>query len=208
MSQIRISSLASWLLLSLLVFTLSGCGDKNSQAYLDPISGKHAASWLPLYHAAAAKTRLETCTECHGSDFTGGISNVACTKCHLGNEREVHPVLWGKYAYALHGAYAKTNGTASCSNVSCHGATLAGVTGSGPACMSCHMGSNTEIHPLTWVPLYTDVRPGRNIYPTNLPDHGAFVDANGSASCATAVCHGVGGVGVFLSGRSCLACHV
>lgn len=205
MSQIRIPSLASWLLLSLLVFALSGCGDKNSQAVLDSTTGKHPASWLPVSHSVAAKSSPEACTECHGSDFTGGISKVACTKCHLGNEREVHPLLWGQYAYALHGAYAKTNGTTSCSNTSCHGATLSGVSGSGPACMSCHMGSNTAIHPLTWIRIYTTA-PG--ISPTNLPDHGDYVNANSSASCVTSVCHGVGGVGVFLSGRSCRACHV
>lgn len=208
MSQIRIPSLALGLLLSLTLIALSGCGDKNSQADLNQTSGKHPASWLPTDHSVAANDHAEACTECHGSDLTGGISKIACTKCHLGNDKKIHPILWGQYAYALHGAYAKSNGTDRCANTSCHGATLDGVNGSGPACMSCHMGSNTAVHPLTWIPKYTDVRPGRTIYPTNLPDHGTYINTNDAAKCTTSVCHGEGGVGVFLSGRSCRACHV
>lgn len=205
MSQIIKPSLALGLLLSLIVFMLSGCGDKNSQADLNPTSGKHPSTWLPADHVVAAKDHPEACTECHGSDFTGGISNIACTKCHLGNQEKVHPVLWGQYAYALHGSYVTQNGTASCANVSCHGTTLSGVSGSGPACLSCHMGSNTAIHPLSWIPRYTTA-PG--ISPTNLPDHGAYVNNNGTGSCVNVVCHGASGQGVFLSGRSCRACHV
>ncbi|MBC8016990.1 MAG: hypothetical protein H7X83_00525 [Verrucomicrobia bacterium] len=205
MSQIRIPSLALGLLLSLSFIVLSGCGDKNSKADLDPTSGKHPASWLPADHAIAANNHSDACTECHGGDFSGGISNIACTKCHLGNQGKVHPVLWGQFAYALHGAYVKTNGTARCAAASCHGTTLSGVAGSGPACLSCHMGSNTAIHPLTWIPRFTTA-PG--ISPTNLPDHGAYVNNNGSAACVNAVCHGTDGQGVFLSGRSCRACHV
>lgn len=205
MSQIRKPSLALGLLLSLFIFALSGCGDKNSQADLNLTTGKHPASWLPSDHGNAAKDHPEGCTECHGSDFTGGISKVACTQCHLGNQKQIHPVQWGQYAYALHGPYAKTEGTTSCAVASCHGTTLAGVAGSGPACLSCHMGSNTAVHPTTWIPKYTTA-PG--ISPTNLPDHGEYVNQNGSGACVNAVCHGPGGAGVFLSGRSCKACHV
>jgi hypothetical protein len=218
MSQIRISSLVIGLLLLLSLVVLSGCGDKNSQVNLNPVTGNHPSTWLPSGHATAAKDNIEGCTQCHGSDFGGGISKVACLQCHLGNERSPHPVFWnytstkptawGTFAYAFHGKFAKENTTKSCAVASCHGTALDGLNGSGPSCMSCHMGDNSTVHPLTWIPKFTDVRPGRNIYPTNLPDHGAYVNTNDASKCTTSVCHGVGGVGVFLSGRACRACHV
>lgn len=194
------------LLLSLLL--MWGCGDSNSQADLDPEAGKHPAGWLPSGHKDAAKDHPLGCTDCHGNDFSGGISRIACVQCHLGNEQSVHPLQWGHFAYALHGEYVRNNGTASCANASCHGVNLNGVPDSGPSCTSCHMGGITAVHPLSWVPRFTDVRPGRNIYPTSLPDHGQYVNENGSAACRNATCHGTGGEGVFLSGRSCGACHI
>lgn len=138
MSQIRISSLFPGLLMSLALFLVSGCGDKNSQADLDPLLGTHSAEWLPLGHKNSANENIEACTECHGSDFSGGISTISCTKCHLGDYRSVHPIEWGNDVIARHKYYATQNGTTSCANIYCHGADLSGVVGSGPSCSSCH----------------------------------------------------------------------
>jgi hypothetical protein len=213
MSQIRIPSLAIWLLLSLSLVVLSGCGDKNSQAYLDSSSGAHSASWLPAGHATAASANLNACTECHGSDFTGGISKVACTQCHLGNEETPHPLFWnytstkstawGTYDYAFHGVYAKQNGTVSCSVASCHGTDLKGVSGSGPSCTSCHK-DVMSAHPVEWTVGLVHSPGGVS---TVLPDHGNWVNNVESASCKNAVCHGTQGQGVFLSGLACTSCH-
>lgn len=198
MSPIRTSSLALGLLLSLFMFLLSGCGDKNPQADYNPQTGAHPASWLPGGHKTAAIDRLESCSECHGSDFTGGISKVACTQCHLGNEEQVHPLLWGQYAYALHGSYSKQNGNTTCANVNCHGANLTGVAESGPSCTSCHMGGLQLVHPTTEA-LWMDA--------ANQGFHALYVGQNGTASCRNVVCHGPSLKGVFLSGPSCNACH-
>lgn len=205
MSQIRTTSLILGLLLPLCLLCLSGCGDTNSNADLDPNNGKHPATWLPSGHSVAANDHAEECTQCHGSDFTGGSSNIACTQCHLGNQNSIHPGSWGQFAYALHGSYVTQNGNTSCANASCHGTDLAGIAASGPSCQSCHLGGVGSAHPIDWIPRFTTA-PG--ISPTNLPDHGDYVNANGSASCVTSACHGPGGEGVFLSGRSCRACHV
>jgi hypothetical protein len=211
MSPIRIPSLALGLLLSLIV--LSGCGDKNPQADLSSTSGKHPASWLPAGHATAAKDHLDACTECHGSDFTGGISKIACTQCHLGNALAPHPLFWnytstqptawGTYAYAFHGVYAKQKGTTSCAAASCHGTGLQGVSGSGPSCTSCHK-DVMSTHPVEWAIRLTHSPGG---VATVLPDHGTWVNNTESASCRNAVCHGPQGLGVFLSGLACSACH-
>lgn len=213
MSQIRISSLMLGLLFSVPLFLLSGCGDKNSHANLEPVAGKHSDSWLPAGHASAAKASLEGCTECHGGDFGGGISKVACTQCHLGNEEAPHPVFWnytstqpnawGKYAYAWHGQYAKQKGTTGCAVASCHGSDLLGVSNSGPSCKSCHK-DIMSTHPVEWA-VRLSHSPGG--VATVLPDHGAWVNNTESASCRNTVCHGAQGAGVFLSGIKCTACH-
>lgn len=224
MSQIRTSSLSLGLLLSLFVFSLAGCGDKSSQADLSPTTGKHSATWLPSGHATAAETNLESCTECHGSDFTGGISRVTCTPCHMESAEAPHPsfwnytsqnkTAWGKYAYALHGrsvtqSNSKPNDTTACANAVCHGIDLSGVAGSGPSCSTkCHMGDTLKVHPANWRILLT--QPGNPPHAqaaTILPDHGNYVNTNGTESCRNAVCHGNQGQGVFLSGPACVMCH-
>lgn len=203
MSQIRVSSLTFGLLLAVSIMMLAGCGEKNSQADLNPISGKHPAGWLPSGHTDAAKDHLEACTECHGSDFSGGVSKIACTQCHIESAEAPHPSFWnytskqpnawGKYAYAFHAPFVRKNGTKACANVNCHGADLKGA--SGPSCSSCHMGGPLSAHPVTWV------------FPDIKKLHGPYVDNVESQSCRNVVCHGSQGQGVFLSGPSCVTCH-
>lgn len=204
MPQITKPSLALAMLCCLLALLLAGCGDKNSNANYDPDRGEHPSGWLPSGHAAAAFGQMNSCTPCHGSDFNGGgISKVACSQCHLGNQTNVHPLGWGHFAYALHSEYVEANGTGACANVNCHGTNLQG--GAGPSCSSCHLGGPLSAHPTNWVRRFTTA-PG--IAPTNLPDHGDYVNANGAARCSQAVCHGTGEPGGILqTGRSCTACH-
>jgi hypothetical protein len=193
MSQIKGTSRALGMMLLMSVLMLSGCGDKNSQSSFDATSGSHPAGWLPTGHTAAAKLNILSCTDCHGDNFTGGISKVACTQCHLGNQLEIHPLRWGQFAYALHGSFAKLNGTTSCANALCHGTNLDGVGGTGPSCSSCHMGGATSKHPLPWN--------------TDIELHAGFIGQNGSTACRNVVCHGANLQGVFLSGPGCNACH-
>lgn len=173
----------------LLVLSLAGCGDTNQHASYDPDRGEHPDGWVPAGHAAAAWGHLDTCTPCHGEDFGGGISKVACTQCHLGNEVDVHPLAWGHEDYSEHADYVRLNGTQSCANVYCHGAQLEGVAGSGPSCSVCHIGGPVSVHPTNWRRFFTTA-PG--IAPTILPDHGDYVNANGASSCVIPVCHGSG----------------
>jgi hypothetical protein len=203
MSQITKTSLA--LALAMLVFlgvlSIAGCGDKNDQSHFDPDSGNHPADWLPAAHMAAAQAHLDTCTPCHGTDFNGGISKVACTQCHLGDQTHVHPLDWdlhGDLAYALHGPYVDLHGAAACSNAFCHGTNLQGVAGSGPSCSSCHLGGPLSPHPLEWA--------------NEINIHGGYVLANGTSGppnqgCRNVTCHGADLQGVFLSGPACNQCH-
>ena len=166
-----------------------GSGASPQQA----VSGTHASGWLPGGHKPEANLNPNACADCHGNDFLGGTTGVACTKCHLGNQASVHPLLWGNFAYALHGRYSALNGNTSCANVNCHGSNLSGVPGSGPSCTQCHMGGVNSFHPVAWK--------------SNIILHKDYVGSNGTSSCRTAVCHGTSLKGVFLSGPSCGSCH-
>jgi predicted CxxxxCH...CXXCH cytochrome family protein len=139
MSQVMKISMTGLLLIIGLAF-LGGCGSStpNSQAVVNG-EGQHAADWLPAGHMIAAREDQAVCTECHGSDYLGGIARVSCTSCHLGGVDSLHPTDWGPNTTTLHGAYVDSNGATGCANASCHGTTLGGVTGSGPACTSCHV---------------------------------------------------------------------
>ncbi len=126
------------------IVSISSCGSPNSQAPFNVDTGQHPAGWLPAGHMAAARADAASCQECHGEDFSGGISKVSCTTCHLGGPLSVHPATWaGDAILTLHGLYVVANGSLACANVFCHGADLKGVSGSGPSCSSgvavgCH----------------------------------------------------------------------
>jgi hypothetical protein len=206
MSQIRIPSLALGLLLSLSVFALSGCGDRNSQATFDPATFKHVdpATWKIATHKTEALAHMENCTECHGSDFTGGISKVDCTsQCHLGGGDSAHPLSWGKNTAGdtssiIIGHKVSTN-LASCTIATCHAATGAARQ---KLCTSCHVNANAK-HPADFTVAV----------PNGYLAHKNYVDSNTNASCAIASCHGtdlLGNTGAQLSGAfgpSCHACH-
>lgn len=183
-----------WLLL---VFTLAGCGSSNSSSSLDSNSGSHLAGWLPAGHKTSAVSTPESCTPCHGADYAGGISEISCTSCHMGGVDSIHPN-WGTPASTVHGSYVKNNGndTSGCANANCHGTTLAGVTGSGPSCTSCHLGGVASIHPSWGTPDYAM--------------HGTYVKgiSNDTSGCANASCHGPTLAGVSGSGPSCTLCHM
>jgi len=82
MSPIKKMIVGLLLLAGLLLNIGCGTSDPNSAAAFDSDSG-HGADWLPAGHAQAAQEDPAACTECHGSDLSGGISHVSCTPCHL-----------------------------------------------------------------------------------------------------------------------------
>jgi hypothetical protein len=185
-------------LLALGAALLLACGDARNGATFDPVSpeGGHPSGWLPEGHSVEAFASLPGCSECHGADFLGGISGVACTDCHLGNQVDIHPLAWDELVYARHAGYVETNGTPSCALGVCHGQSLTGVQDSGPSCVTaCHLGGESSIHPLQW---------GAFAYAL----HDTFVQQNGPEACANGVCHGAGLNGVTESGPACDSCHL
>ncbi|MGB9080579.1 MAG: hypothetical protein WCD00_04720 [Desulfuromonadaceae bacterium] len=63
---------------ALLALALGGCGDKNNKAVFSPEGeGGHPSDWVRT-HKASAWTKVESCAECHGENYDGGISKVSC----------------------------------------------------------------------------------------------------------------------------------
>ena len=98
-----------------------------------PSGGTHASTATQDY---LANNGSSGCTQCHGSDLSGGISNVSC----FGNTAGCHhgPIPnWS--TPAVHGATAKkapgSSGFASCQI--CHGKSFSG-GGANESCFTCH----------------------------------------------------------------------
>jgi hypothetical protein len=142
------------------IVSVVGCkSTPNSQALINPDTGKHADGWItahPAYYIADPTQ----CTDCHGTDLRGGITRISCfsadlngVSCHaLGPAG--HPANWA--LPAQHGAMAKNapsripiSGFSTCQL--CHGTDLLG--GSvGISCKSCH---TSAPHPTAWLPTST-----------------------------------------------------
>ncbi len=87
--------------------------------------------------ASSYSVDANTCLQCHGSDFNGGISQRGCYACHNGPDGKVgHPEGWATQksdSVRFHGYYAQKSSVAC---TACHGADLRGPLV--PSCFSCH----------------------------------------------------------------------
>ena len=125
-----------------------------------------------------------SCQSCHGEEYEGGNSGVACADCHA---TFPHPPTWlDKDSELYHGAIVQESGSESCEV--CHGADLSGGI-SGVACSDCH--ANFP-HPAGWLDKESD------------DFHGDAVNSSGIESCKS--CHGENFEGGW-SGVACSDCH-
>jgi predicted CxxxxCH...CXXCH cytochrome family protein len=155
------------LLLLLIVSVATGCstaespnGSGSTMNHILP-SGRSVSGWLVLpsggSHASTATQDhianggSSGCTDCHGSDLSGGISNVSC----FGNPAGCHhgPVAnWevSSPATQQHGVFAKrapgNSGFVSCQI--CHGSDFSG-GGANVSCFTCH-GVSAPHPPKPW----------------------------------------------------------
>lgn len=70
--------------LILAIVLLAGCESRKASPTLP---GAHPGDWMdiasPDFHGSVAlSTGVEGCRTCHGLDFSGGKSGIACTECH------------------------------------------------------------------------------------------------------------------------------
>ncbi|MBU0484755.1 MAG: hypothetical protein KKB30_09615 [Proteobacteria bacterium] len=141
----------AFLMLFLIPFALTGCGEGNSNAPLD--TEPHPESWISTHSAAAiADAGYTGCISCHGSDLTGYGEVPSCYSCHVFNTSPpltIHPAAWTNI-------YVNHRGSADitiCEN--CHGVLLQG-SESAPSCyssifdgLSCHAaGPGQAPHPV------------------------------------------------------------
>lgn len=105
---------------------------------------------------------------------------------HYEPDRGEHPAGWLPRDHA----FAAIERLDSCRP--CHGTNLSDLGGgiSKVSCMACHLGNETDVHPLEW---------GAHDYAR----HDEWVRQNGDGSCAIALCHGAQYQGVPNSGPSC-----
>lgn len=123
--------------------------------------------------------------------LAGALALSGCgdqnSKAVLGSDTGRHPAGW---VPSGHKAAAAADAS-SCTE--CHGAGLDGGI-SKVACSNCHVENAFDVHPVSWGD-------------QDFLRHAAYVEANGTAKCANALCHGTG-----LAGNgaipSCSACHL
>ena len=199
MSSVNKNMIVGLLLLAGLL-ALAGCGsEKNENTVFD--GDEHPAGWLITGHPAAAQADASVCEECHGADFSGGVSGVACASCHVNGSP-----LTQTGCTSCHGK--PPTGTAAPNRAGAHNT----VTGHFAAqvtlpdgCNTCHNGAGTG---------------------TVLHDNGVvdvqFLSAysaksgtavhNADGTCSNVSCHGGQTTPVWLSGKidvstQCTSCH-
>lgn len=209
----RIVKYAFCLITALIV---TACGSANDSApTVDPVRGKHPASWW-MWHRAYSDKDTSQCKDCHGSDLMGGITRIDCsnqgndTRCHANGHppRPITPEHTPDFRIAsLHGPVARAD-LLSCQ--ACHGEP--GIEGSNPrfnnpigalplGCEECHNHQRGAGHPTA----------GDASGATGWAGHRlAGGDLNNCALCHGLNLSGTGTDGNPSAGRSCSAtgCHI
>jgi hypothetical protein len=138
----------------------------------------------------AAGLKMNSCGQCHGDDYKGGMASPACATCHqtlAGHKTGIMDY----NSPDFHGKYFKAANIAMSACTQCHGS---GFTGgkSSPACSQCH--STVGVH-----------KDGLKD-PTSANFHGKAIRANNWDMTGCKTCHGNNYAG-GLSSPSCKTCH-
>ncbi|MGE5189428.1 MAG: hypothetical protein ACM3NF_05170 [Gemmatimonadota bacterium] len=131
-------------------FTASVDGRGCHAAGPTPAGHQPIATWVNAHQGTAAASRptFSTCNAaiCHGPALQGAVgpscfsASFAGFLCHVGGPPpDFHAAGW----YTDHRAFALANGTGSCADAACHGATLHAdpPSAAGPSCFSASWGS-------------------------------------------------------------------
>ncbi len=173
-------------------------GDKNCTSCHADYPHPDQALWTPYDGGhgeriqVALQGQLASCQTCHGEDLKAPQNGKTCFSCHPSYpHQKISATDWG--TYEGHGSYSLSHSKEEC--LLCHGTDLKGGAHSETSCFSCH---TPYPHLTGWV------------NPLGQPQgHGIFVEVSGSASCATARCHGINLIpenGVS-KGVGCNTCH-
>lgn len=180
----------------LFLMSLWGCGKGNPSApvTIDPVTGKHSVSnWVsPTVHGGldfGASKDMAACQECHGNDFTGGISKVSCLNtagCHGAGVFSPHPKKPWRGGLITHTLVKESNT---------------------PICAICHTkGKNLQI------PLISNYNTGAPGCFNSTLCHGVVGHANDPQPWSAPANHGAnqgptGRPGAKFSIQACQSCH-
>lgn len=171
---------------------LTACGSSNKHdapVILDK-DGNHPAGWAKA-HKAATLSNPGKCTECHGNNLTGGISNLGCNspdpvsgvRCHATIPVAIgQPVKTDCSSCHTGGGNGKPGGTSAPNRAGAHDKHLAlnGVT-----CATCHNGKGTG------KPDHADGKVDFVFDADYKAKTGGDIAFNATASsCSAASCHG------------------
>lgn len=155
MMKINLKPVILLCLVSVAVLSLAACDQRKPNPTLP---GAHPDSWMvqssaDFHGAVVLATGLTGCSSCHGQDYTGGKSGIACTDCHgVGNSNctACHGGIdnsTGAPPLGLRGETDDTSVAVGAHTIHMEGAVLA----SGVPCSTCH------IVPLfAWEPAHFD----------------------------------------------------
>ncbi len=198
-NTVRILSLLS------LIAIFFGCSQSNnrSKSSFNSDTGRHITGWnLPSGHGTSVKSQPDgftTCKECHGSDFSGGISSVACSSCH--GISAPHPTSW------MTGTYTHMNtdpgNAAACAQCHTNGANSPvappsppAPAGTAPGCFNSTLCHAQGGHQAGW-----NDPAQHGVAAKAAPDPAAM---HGFSSCQ--ICHGNNFSGGFVN-TACSSCH-
>lgn len=176
---------------------VAGCGTPNDVANFDSDAGTHVSDWKLSRHAAASVADSNGCTECHGSDFAGGLSGVACADCHVSGSPVVMTNCTSCHA-------SPPNGTVAPNRSNSHPVHNA-LPNVAKVCDSCHMGAGSGT-----------VKNNNGV--VDVVFLGAYKAKSGAAvlnpdgTCSNVSCHGGKTtppwvLGVIDVNTQCTACH-
>lgn len=172
------------------MLALAGCGDKNSDVVFTEGSG-HSSDWMST-HKTSARSNVESCRECHGENYDGGVSNVSCMNptavkgfaCHFSS-----PVANMTGCVSCHGGLTSGPfGTTKPNTMSAHAKHVA-LLGSG-SCDICHQnaGSGTVNHARATAA--GGIRPAAVVLSRYSTSGAVFGYDPTKATCTSVSCHG------------------
>ncbi len=182
------------------IFALGGCGSSEKNESLFE-GDAHPANWK-VTHKTAALQDPAACIECHGADYSGGVSKVACSSCHLNGSPFVLTNCTSCHASPPSGT-AAPNRTGAHNTITGHFASQVSFP---DGCSTCHngAGSGTLNHDTGTVSVAF-----LNTY--NAKSGSAVYNADGT--CSQVSCHGGQTTPAWLTGTidvntQCYLCHV
>jgi hypothetical protein len=125
-----------YLLLSGMILFLTSCTkDAEPLPSVSHPQGWNESTAENFHGKKVAAAGSEFCKSCHGEDYSGGESGVACSDCHTNYP---HPPTWTTPgSESSHASYIKAHNWSMTGCKTCHGDDYRGGT-SGVSCYNCH----------------------------------------------------------------------